>query len=70
MRAGWVMFMCAHAYDVALYGNTVKNVALELFDWLATPEIAFGDISLVFSLCSTRQVCLRPRSCCGKESLI
>jgi len=26
------MFMCAHVYDVALYGNTVRNVALGL--WL------------------------------------
>ena len=25
-----VMFMCAHMYDVALCGNTVKNVALSL----------------------------------------
>ncbi len=25
-----VMFMCAHVYDVALCGNTIKNVALSL----------------------------------------
>ena len=25
-----VMFMCAHVYDVALGGNTVRNVALGL----------------------------------------
>ena len=25
-----VMFMCAHVYDVALFSNIVKNVALSL----------------------------------------
>jgi len=33
-----VMFTCAHVYDVALCGNTVRNVALDP-DWLATPGI-------------------------------
>ena len=30
-----MMFMCAHVYDVALCGNTVRNVALGL----STPDI-------------------------------
>ncbi|KAI5609388.1 protein NLRC3-like, partial [Silurus asotus] len=25
LRKGWVMFMCAHVYDVVLCGNTVKK---------------------------------------------
>jgi len=33
-----VMFVCIHVYDVALCGNTIRNMAV-VSDWLATPGI-------------------------------
>jgi len=34
--------MCAHVHDVALCGNTVRNVALGLSDWLVTPVTMYN----------------------------
>jgi len=34
-----VLFACAHVYDVALCGNTVRNVALSLTCW---PTLIYG----------------------------